>query len=313
MQTYILRRLLASIPVVAIVAVVSFSIIHVVPGDAAHAIAGDDASPEEIEEIRRAMGLDRPFLVQFGSWLGKIFQGDMGTSLFYRQSIGRLLLDSLEPTLSLAFFALFIALSLGIPLGILAGWKGHTLVDRAVMVFSVLGFSIPNFWLGFMFIWAFAVNLSWFPAIGFTSALDDFPKFLRSMALPSLTVGMSGCALIARMTRSSMLEVLGEDYIRTARSKGLREVVVLFRHAFKAASLPVVTLVGLMIAGLITGVVVTETVFTIPGIGRLIITAVERRDLPIIQAVMVLLGMKYIVFNLLTDLAYAYLDPRVRY
>ncbi|MDP2948935.1 MAG: ABC transporter permease [Chloroflexota bacterium] len=313
MQVYVVRRLLASIPVLVFVAVATFSIIHIVPGDAAHIIAGDDATPQQLEEIRKALGLDRPFLEQFGSWLGKVFRGDLGTSLFSGWSIGSLLLDRLEPTLSLAISSLFMSALIGIPLGVLAAWRAHKAIDRLVMVFVVLGFSIPGFWLGLMFIWAFGVNLHWFPVIGFTSIFDSFPGFLRGIFLPSFNIAIHAAALIARMTRSSMLEVLSEDYIRTARAKGLEERYVLVRHALKAASLPVVTIIGLMIAGLLTGVVVTETVFTIPGVGRLIVEAVARRDLPIIQAVMILVGTVYVFVNLLTDLTYAYLDPRVRY
>jgi peptide/nickel transport system permease protein len=313
MQVYVARRLLASIPVLVFVAVATFSLVHIVPGDAAHIIAGDDATPQQLEEVRRTLGLDRPFIAQFASWINKVFHGDLGTSFFSGRSIGSLVRDRLEPTLSLAISGLLMSVLIGIPLGVLAGWKANTVIDRVVMVFVVLGFSIPGFWLGFMLIWGLGVNVHWFPVIGFTSIFDSFPGFLHSIFLPAFNMAIHAAALIARMTRSSMLEVLSEDYIRTARAKGLHERSVLFRHALKAASLPVVTIIGLMIAGLLTGVVVTETVFTIPGMGRLIVEAVARRDLPIIQAVMILVGTIYVFINLLTDLAYAYLDPRVRY
>jgi peptide/nickel transport system permease protein len=302
-----------SVPVVILVAIFTFSIIFIAPGDAAFIIAGEEATPEQVERIRTELGLDKPFLVQFGSWLSSMATGDFGQSLFSGHKVTELFLNRLPATLSLTLFGFVLTVVIGVPLGIVAGWKAHTKVDRAVMIFAVLGFSIPGFWLGFMLIWQFSVNLHWFPSIGYTGITESVPGFFRSMTLPSLAIAAATSALVARMTRSSMLEVLGEDYVRTARAKGLGERIVLIRHALKAASLPVITIMGLLLAGLLTGVVVTETVFTLPGLGRLLAEAVVRRDVPVIQAVILSFGVIYVFVNLLTDIAYAYLDPRVRY
>ncbi len=313
MSGYIIRRVLVSIPVVLIVAILTFSITYIAPGNAAFAIAGEEATPEDIEHITRELGLDRPFVVQFGSWFGGIMRGDFGRSLFSGHTVTELIANRIEPTVSLTVFGLLLSLLIGLPMGVLAGWKAHTWIDRVIMFFSVLGFSVPAFWLGFMLILMFAVGLRWFPAIGYVSIFDSVPSFLRSMTLPALSVAVSGAAIIARMTRSSMLEVLNEDYIRTARAKGLLESAILFRHSLKAASLPVATVVGLLLAGLLTGVVVTETVFTIPGLGRQAAEAMVRRDIPVLQAVVLVMGAVIVFTNLATDVIYAWLDPRVRY
>ena len=313
MSGYILRRIFISIPVVLIVAVLTFSITYIAPGNAAYAIAGENATPEDIEHITQQMGLDKPFVVQFGNWSGGILRGDFGRSLFTGHQVTELIGNRMEPTISLTVLGLLLSVLIGIPLGVVAGWKAHTLIDRVIMFFSVLGFSVPAFWLGFMLILMFAVGLRWFPAIGFVSLTDSVPGFFKSMALPSLSIAVSGAAIVARMTRSSMLEILNEDYIRTARAKGLTDRIILQRHSLKAASLPVATVVGLLLAGLLTGVVVTEKVFTIPGLGRLAADAVVNRDIPVLQAVVVVMGGIIVVTNLLTDVIYAYLDPRVRF
>jgi peptide/nickel transport system permease protein len=287
--------------------------LHVAPGDPAAIIAGDLATPAEVEAIRRALGMDRPLLVQLGIWIGRLFQGDLGTSVFSGRSVTDLMAPRLEPTIALSVMALLISVSIGIPLGVVAAWKAHTVVDRGVMVFAVLGFSIPVFWLGLNLIWLFSVKIRLLPVLGYQPLAEGVIPFLRHLALPSVTLGITFAALIARMTRSSVLEVLREDYIRTARAKGLAERVVLVRHALKAASLPIVTVIGLVFAALITGVVVTETVFAIPGLGRLVVDAVVRRDFPIIQGMMIVLATAYVLVNLVVDIAYAYLDPRIRY
>jgi peptide/nickel transport system permease protein len=310
---YIVRRLLASVPVLFMVGVIAFVILHVAPGDPAAIIAGDLATPAEVEAIRRALGMDRPLLVQLGIWIGRLFQGDLGTSVFSGRSVTDLMAPRLEPTIALSVMALLISVSIGIPLGVVAAWKAHTVVDRGVMVFAVLGFSIPVFWLGLNLIWLFSVKIRLLPVLGYQPLAEGVIPFLRHLALPSVTLGITFAALIARMTRSSVLEVLREDYIRTARAKGLAERVVLVRHALKAASLPIVTVIGLVFAALITGVVVTETVFAIPGLGRLVVDAVVRRDFPIIQGMMIMLATAYVLVNLVVDIAYAYLDPRIRY
>ena len=313
MQGYIARRILTSIPVVILVAILTFSILFVAPGDAAFIIAGEEATPQQVERIRQELGLDKPYVTQFGVWIAGVVRGDLGRSLFSGHQVTDLYLNRLPATLSLTIFGFILTILIGVPLGILASWKAHTLIDRAVMAAAVLGFSIPGFWLGFMLIWQFSVNLHWFPAIGYVGITESIPGFFRSMTLPSLALAASTSALVARMTRSSMLDVLGEDYIRTARAKGLSEQIVLVRHALKAASLPVITIMGLLFAGLLTGVVVTETVFTLPGVGRLMAEAVIRRDIPVIQAVIITFGVVYVIINLITDITYAYLDPRVRY
>ena len=313
MTGYIVRRILASIPVILVIAIMTFSITFIAPGDAAYAIAGEEATAEDIEYITELMGLDRPFLVQFGSWFGRVFKGDFGRSLFTGHNVTELLANRVEPTVSLTIMGLVLSILIGVPLGAVAGWKAHTWIDRMIMFFSVLGFSVPAFSLGFILILVFAVGLGWFPAIGYVSFFESVPGFFKSMTLPALSIAVGGAAIIARMTRSSMLEVLNEDYIRTARAKGLREKLILRRHALRAASLPVATVVGLLLAGLLTGVVVTETVFTIPGLGRLAALAVFRRDIPVLQAVVLVLGAVTVFANLVTDIVYAYLDPRVRF
>ncbi|MDA1056066.1 MAG: ABC transporter permease [Planctomycetota bacterium] len=313
MTGYIIRRTLGSIPVVLVVAILTFSILQLAPGDAAGVIAGDEASAEEVERIRESLGLDRPFVVQFSVWAGRAAKGDLGRSLFTGHRVTTLIAARVEPTLSLTVLGLMLSVLIGVPIGGIAAWRANSGIDRTIMFASVAGFSIPGFWLGSLLIIFFAVKLGWLPAIGFVSITDDVPGFFRSMILPAASIAVSGAAIVARMTRSSMLEVLNEDYIRTARAKGLSEIAVVGRHALKAASLPVVTVIGLLLAGLLTGVVVTETVFTIPGLGRLAADAVIRRDIPVVQGVVFVIGMVVVTANLVTDITYAYLDPRIKY
>ncbi len=313
MLGFIARRLLASIPVVLIVGVITFSIMHAAPGDPAVLMAGDEATPEDVDRIRKDLGLDKPVLVQFVRWTGRLLRGDLGTSIFSKHSIASLLTPRLQPSLGYASMAIIMTALIGVPLGVIAAWKAGTITDRAIMLFSVLGFAIPVFWLGLMAILLFAVQLGWFPAVGYTPIGDSFFGFLQSLTLPALANAIPFSALVARMTRSTMLEVLHEDYIRTARAKGLSEVVVHMRHALRNAAIPVVTVVGVIFGALIGGAVVTETVFAIPGIGRLIIDAVVRRDFPIVQAMLMVISVSYVLVNLATDVVYAYLDPRIRY
>jgi peptide/nickel transport system permease protein len=310
---FIARRLLASIPVVLIVGVITFSIMHAAPGDPAVLMAGDEATPEDVARIREDLGLDKPVLIQFVRWTGRLLRGDLGTSIFSKHSIASLLTPRLQPSLGYASMAIIMTGLIGLPLGVIAAWKAGTITDRAIMLFSVLGFAIPVFWLGLMAILLFAVQLGWFPAVGYTPIGDSFFGFLRSLTLPALANAIPFSALVARMTRSTMLEVLHEDYIRTARAKGLSEVVVHTRHALRNAAIPVVTVVGVIFGALIGGAVVTEMVFAIPGIGRLIIDAVVRRDFPIVQAMLMVISVSYVLVNLATDVVYAYLDPRIRY
>ena len=313
MSVYILRRLLASVPVIFMVGVITFSILHIAPGDPAVLMAGEEATPEDVEKMRKALGFDRPFYVQFGVWVGNLLRGDLGTSIFSKHSIASLMAPRLQPTLSLGLIAIVLSGLIGVPMGILAATYAGRFTDRACMIFAVLGFSVPVFWLGFIFIWVFAVEIRIFPAVGFVPISEGILPFLRSLTLPALANAIPFSALVARMTRSTMIEVLQEDYIRTARAKGLTGFVVTMRHALRNASIPIVTVIGLVFAALVSGAVVTETVFAIPGLGRLLVDGVVRRDYPIVQAMLMVTAVAYVFVNLIIDVFYAYLDPRIRY
>ncbi|HVQ76609.1 MAG TPA: ABC transporter permease [Candidatus Binatia bacterium] len=313
MLSLVLRRLLATIPVMGVVALFVFALLRLTPGDPAAVIAGDYASPDDVARIRAALGLDRPLHVQLGLWLGSLLRGDLGTSIFSGLPVATLIKQRIEPTLALATLTMLFAVLVAVPLGVLAAWKQGSWIDRAVMVAAVSGFSMPVFWLGFLLIWLFAVQLGWLPVQGYVPIRNGLWPFLRQLILPTLTLGFVYLALITRMTRASMLTVLREDYIRTAFAKGLASPSVLLRHALKNASLPVVTIIGVGIALLIGGVVVTESVFAIPGIGRLTVDAILRRDYPVIQAVILLVAGVYVLVNLVIDLLYLALDPRIRY
>lgn len=313
MGRYLVQRLLAAIPVLLIVAVVTFSLVHLTPGDPASLMAGDQALPEDIERIKEKLGLNRPLYEQLGIYFWDILRGDFGESVFTKFPVTTLIAQRLEPTISIAIFSQLVAIIIAIPAGILAAWKANTWIDRALMIFAVAGLAIPSFWLGANLIWLFAVRLDWFPALGYVSISDGVLPWLRSITLPSIAIGFISAALIARMTRASMLEVLREDYVRTARAKGLGEYKILIAHAFKNASIPVVTIIGIGLAGLVSGLVVTEAVFAIPGVGRLIVDAVLRRDYPVIQGVVLMVTFAYVLINLAVDIIYGYLDPRIRY
>ncbi len=317
MLPYIIRRTILAVPVVIAVSLITFSIMQLAPGDPAAILLGGDflqfATKEDIEEARKQLGVDRPAVVQYLDWITGFFLGDMGTSLFTGKSVWELVSTRIEPTVSVIFTGILIAVVLGIPMGILAAWKANTWIDRVIMVFAVIGFAMPGFWLAFNLIWLFGLTLGWTPVFGFVHLSEDPPGFFHHLILPAVSIGTSFMALNARMTRSSMLEVLRDDYIRTARAKGLIEPVVLFRHAFRAASMPIVTIVGLSFAGAVTGAVLTETVFAIPGMGRLFVGAVGDRDFPVIQGLMMIFACAYVFVNLAVDIIYAYLDPRVRY
>ena len=313
MIAYLLRRLLATIPVMLVVALFVFALLHLSPGDPAAVIAGDYASPEDIERIRHKLGLDAPLHKQLAIWLWQVARGDLGTSIFSNLPVSKLIGQRLEPTLTLTACTMLFAVLLAVPMGVVAAWKAGTWVDRAVMVFAVLGFSLPVFWLGFLFIFGFALKLQILPVQGYVSLSEGLWPCLRHLVLPSLTLGMVYMALIARMTRASMLEVLREDYIRTAHAKGLKPQAVLLWHALKNASLPIVTVIGVGVALLIGGVVVTESVFAIPGLGRLTVDAILHRDYPVIQGIILIFSGIYVLINLLVDLAYMVLDPRIRY
>ena len=296
-----------------VVAVLVFALLRLAPGDPAAIMAGDAATAEQIERIRAGLGLDRPIVVQFGIWLGKVLSGDLGESFYFRIKVTTLIGQRLEPTFALATLTILIAVLLSVPLGVLAAWRQGGWLDRALMGFSVLGFSIPVFVLAYLLIWLFSLELGWLPVQGYVRVADGVGPFLRHLLLPATTLSVIYIALIARVTRASMLEALGEDYIRTARAKGLSELRVLVRHALANAAVPIATVIGIGIAILIGGVVVTESVYAIPGLGRLTVDAVLARDFPTIQGVILFFSVIYVLVNLLIDLSYVLLDPRIRY
>lgn len=307
---YILRRLVATLPVMAVVAVVVFMLIHLSPGDPAALIAGDLATGEDIAKLRVALGLDQPLWRQFVLWLGRLLTGDLGTSIFTQVPVTQLLGQRLEPTVSIAAITMLLTLLVAVPLGTLAAYRAGSWVDRLVMLFAVLSFSVPVFLIGYLLVFVFAIQLPWFPVQGYTPIAEGVGAWLRGLVLPCVNLALVYIALITRMTRATVLEVLQEDYIRTARAKGLGVLAVLM-HALRNAAIPIATTVGVGIALLIGGVVVTETVFAIPGVGRLIIDAVQRHDYPVIQSVLLISAGVYVLINLLIDLSYRLFDPRI--
>jgi peptide/nickel transport system permease protein len=313
MGGYILRRVLSTLPVLAIVAVLVFLMLRLTPSDPAAIIAGDYASSEQIEGIRERLGLNEPILKQFIIWIGGVLQGDFGESFFYKKQVAELIGERLEPTLSLSLITILLVVLIAVPLGVIAAHNHGTWIDRFVMGFSVLGFSIPVFVVGYILIYIFAVTLDWLPVQGYQRIGDGVGGWLLRLVLPAMTLSVVFIAFIARMTRTSVLEVLNEDYIRTARAKGQTEIKVLVRHALANAAVPILTIIGLTVAILIGGVVVTESVYTLPGLGLLTVDAVLARDYPTIQAVILLFSFAYVLINLLVDVAYTFLDPRIRY
>jgi peptide/nickel transport system permease protein len=313
MLGFILRRLFATIPVLGMVALFVFFMLRMTPGDPAAVLAGDNGTPQQIEEIREQLGLNKPILTQLAIWGGKLLQGDLGESFYFKKPITQLILFRVEPTLSLAVVTLIITILIAVPLGVLAAYRHGSWIDRFVMGFSVMGFSVPVFVMGYLLIYIFAIELKLFPVQGYRSISDGFWPYLHRLLLPGVTLSVIYIALIARITRASMLEVLDEEYIRTARSKGVKERVVLLSHALRNASVPIVTVIGIGIGLLIGGVVVTESVFNIPGLGRLTVDAVLGRDYPTIQAVILVFSFVYVIINLAVDLVYCLLDPRIRY
>lgn len=295
-----------------VVAVIVFSLLYLSPGDPATVLAGEQATTEEVEQLRVALGLNQPFLTRFLSWFGAVLTGDLGTSIFSGRSVSSLIVQRLEPTIALTLCALTLAVVIALPLGIVAAWRAGRLADRLAMGFAVLGFSVPVFVLSYILILVFSTQLRWLPVQGYTPLSEGLWPFLRHMILPSLSLALVYAALIARITRATMMEVLNQDYIRTARAKGLSMGPVLISHALKNAAIPIVTVIGIGFALLISGVVVTETVFNIPGVGRLTVDAILRRDYPVIQGVVLIFSASYVVVNLLVDLSYGLFDPRVR-
>jgi peptide/nickel transport system permease protein len=313
MGRFVAGRLAATLPVMGVVAVIVFALLRLAPGDPAAILAGDAASPEQIAAIRARLGLDEPMIRQFAGWIWRLLHGDLGTSIISNQPVLRLIGDRIEPTLALATTTILFAVAVAVPLGVIAAWRHGTWVDRAVMAVSVIGFSVPVFVLGYLWIFGAAMQLRLLPVQGYVSITQGFGPFIERLVLPTLTLSVIYIALIARTTRASVLEVLGEDYIRTARAKGLAEPRVLTRHALRNAAVPVISVIGLGITLLISGVVVTESVFNLPGLGRLTVDAVLARDYPVIQGVILLFSGLYVLINLGIDLAYLIFDPRIRY
>lgn len=313
MWTYLLKRILAVIPVLLVVLVVVFLMLRLTPGDPAANIAGDAATSADIAELRVELGLEEPLPVQFAIYVRNLLKGDFGESFYYKRPVISMIADGIEPTLSLALFTIVLACMVAVPLGTLAAYKQGTWVDRMVMGFSVVGFSVPVFVIGYILIYFLSVKLDWFPVQGYQHIAEGIGGWAYRLVLPSTALSVIFIALIARMTRTSVLEVLSEDYIRTARAKGLPQRKVLLKHALRNAAVPIVTIIGIAIAILISGVVVTESVFVIPGLGLLTLDAIQGRDYPTVQALIILFSVVYVVINLLIDVIYTLLDPRIRY
>jgi len=312
-RAYLLRRLLALVPVMAVVVTVVFLLIHLIPGDPVSVMLGPEATPAQIEATRKALGLDRPILSQLLGFYARVLRGDLGHSYFLDRPVTTALWERAEPTIVLMLSALLVAVAIGVPSGVVAAAYPGSAWDRLLMTTALLGVCIPGFWLSLNFIYLFAVRLGWLPAAGYTSFATDPVAALRQMVLPAVSLGFNQSALIARIARSCMLEVLQQDYVRTARAKGVSERVVVFVHAFRNALVPVVAVIGVTMAILIGGAVVTEIVFNIPGLGRLIISAILRRDYPVVQGVVLVTAATYVLINLAVDVLYAFIDPRIRY
>jgi peptide/nickel transport system permease protein len=312
MLAFLIRRIASTFIVMAIVAVIIFLLVRIAPGDPVAILVGDNASPDQIDAVRKQLGLDDPIVVQFWRWASRVLVGDLGISIFSNEPVAKLIGQRLEPTLSLAATTIILAVVVAVTAGIVAAWQVGTWIDRVVMALSVASFSVPVFVVGYVLIYVFAIQLRWLPVQGYQPIADGVFDWLRHLVLPSIALGLAYVALIARITRTAMLEVLAEDYIRTAHAKGVATGPVLLKHALKNAGVPIVTVIGIGIALLIGGVVITETVFNIPGIGRLVVDAIQTRDYPIIQGVILLFSGVYVIVNLLVDLTYTLLDPRIR-
>jgi peptide/nickel transport system permease protein len=312
MLRYLIRRLLSLIPVLIIVSIISFTLVHLTPGDPVAQILGEDATVDEVERVRHDLGLDEPVYTQYFLWVGNALRGDLGQSIYLDQPVTSMIFERAEPTLMLAFVALFFTLLIGIPAGVFAAIKHNSYLDQFLMLFALLGVSMPNFWAGLNLILLFGVYLGWFPTGGYTPLSESVGGAFKSVILPAFALGFSQAALVARMTRASMLDVIRTDYVRTARAKGLPASRVYISHALKNALLPTITVIGFALAVLVGGTVVTETVFTIPGAGRLVVNSVIRRDYPVIQGAIMLVATAYVLINLIIDIIYVYVDPRIR-
>jgi peptide/nickel transport system permease protein len=313
MLRFILRRLILLVPVILIVGTVVFVLIHLTPGDPAAVILGPDATADQIESLRDRLGLNEPLYIQYVEWFAGAIRLDFGESIFLGQPVTEALLDRAQPTLLLTFYALTIQVLIAIPFGVISAVKHNSIIDRVLMVLSISGAAIPSFFLGIMLILFFAVRLQWLPSGGYTSITEDPIQHFKQMIMPAFALGFTSAGLLARLVRSSMLDVLKEDYIRTAQAKGLPQRLMVVRHALRNALIPAITVIGYSLGGLLGGAVVTETVFTIPGMGRLVVQSVARRDFPVIQGAILLIATIYVLANLLVDVLYVYIDPRVRY
>ena len=313
MLSHIARRLLAALPVMAFVALFVFGLLYLAPGDPAAIMAGDQATAADIARIRVALKLDDPFPIRFGNWVWSLLHGDLGLSLFTNQPVAAMIVQRLEPTYLLMLMTLVVSVTLALPIGVIAAWKHNTASDRMVMVFAVLSFSVPSFVVGYLLAFVFGLQLRWLPVQGYVPMSNGLWPAVRSLILPAIALGSVYIGLLARITRATMLEVLAQDYVRTARAKGAEERKILFKHALKNCSVPIITTIGSGVALLIGGAIVTETVFAIPGLGRLTVDAILRRDYPVIQGVILLFSFMYVLVNLLVDMLYTVFDPRIRY
>lgn len=313
MLNFLFRRVLAVMPVLMVVAIIVFMMLRMTPGDPAAVIAGDSASADDIYRVRTELGLDKALPVQFFAWLGQVLEGDLGYSFFYKMEVSQLIAQRLGPTLSVAGWTMVLTVLMAVPLGLLAAWRRGGWLDRSIMAASVAGLSIPVFVGGYVLIWLFSMQLGWLPSQGYTPYAQGVLPWLSGLALPCLTLAVLYTALIARVTRAAVSEALTEDFVRTVRAKGVSELRLMLRHALTNAAVPIVTVIGLSLAGFISGVVVTETIFAIPGLGQLTVDAVLSRDYPLIQGITIFFSLVYVVINLLVDLSYLMLDPRIRY
>jgi peptide/nickel transport system permease protein len=313
MFAYTIRRLLLTLPVMLVVALFVYGLLDLAPGDPAVFLAGEEASLEDIARIRETLGLDQPFYHRFTLWLLNVLQGDLGSSLFTGVPVSQMIVQRMPPTFTLMVMTLIVSVTIAIPLGALAAWRHNSRYDRGVMIVAVLSFSLPTFVVGYMLAWAIGIEMRWLPVQGYTPFSQGIWSSIKTLILPTLALSSVYVALITRITRATLLETLSQDYIRTARSKGVGNQDILFRHALKNAAIPVITVIGSGVALLISGAVVTETVFSIPGLGRLTVDAILRRDYPIIQGVILLFSFLYVLVNLVIDLLYRVFDPRIKY
>lgn len=312
MKKYIINRILSIIPILFIVSVVVFSLIHLTPGDPAAAMLGAEATQEDIHALRETLGLNEPLTIQYVKWVGNILQGDFGVSVANSAPVSEVLASRLMPTLNLALYAMIISLMIALPLGMIAARKRGTLIDQGISVLALCGISLPSFLLGLALMMGFAVKLRWFPVSGYITWSEGISAHIKSITLPAIALGFMYAALMMRMTRASMLEVLGSDYIKMAKAKGVKEFALVGKHAFRNALVSVVTVIGASFIGALSGAAVVESVFGIPGIGSLIVTSIGRRDYEVIQAIVLLVAVINVVINLITDLFYGLIDPRIR-